>query len=777
MKLLRITFILFLIIIIGKIYSQNVFINEIMSNNESVIQDEDGDYSDWIEIYNNGTTTINLCGCYITDDSLMITKWCFPECQLEPDSFLLLFASGKDKTMGPYLHTNFKIDSDGEAIILSNPIGELIDYIGNTPIGENISYGRKSDAGPQWIYFDSPTPQISNNNSNSLHFSKPRGFYVTPFKLFIQSDDYESAIYFTLDGSNPSPNSILFSDSILINYRYNEPNVISEIQTTPDSAFTDNDFWVPPAGPVEKATVLRARSFKNGFPNSKIYSQTYFIDSTIFTRFPYPVISLITDPSNLFNYDTGIYVPGSSWNQDDPWWTGNYYQKSDEWERDIHIEYFSQQGEVEFYQDAGVRIHGKLDRRKPQKTLRFYAEKEYGKQHFYYPLLPQRQHSGYKRFLLKNSFGCINGTIIKDAMTNDLIRPLGIDNMEYRPVIVFLDGEYWGFQTIRDYQDANYLSYLHDIDEDSLDLLENGGYTLSGTNEDYIDLISFIENNDISLSTNYIYVGSKMDISNYIDYQIIEIFLRNYDWPGSNIKFWRSDEFDGLWRWIFFDIDFGYGDYNYNMLEHCTLEGGTEWPNPDWSTFLFRNLLKNETFKTLFINRFAELMNTTLQSDTIISKIEDFTALYDPEINQHIYRWGYPSSKSDWLDRINYYLIKFAENRPCIMRDHMMEFFELEEFAFDCNNLVLENRDSIKIYPNPNDGIFTISSNRDEFEAVNVTVINTLGVQVYSEKNDDFAANNRINFNLTSLSDGIYFLIFKSETRNLSFVRKIVIKK
>jgi len=126
-----------------------------------------------------------------------------------------------------------------------------------------------------------------------------------------------------------------------------------------------------------------------------------------------------------------------------------------------------------------------------------------------------------------------------------------------------------------------------------------------------------------------------------MDYQIAEIFGRNTDWPGNNIKYWRlrTNEYqpqapkghDGRWRWLMYDTDFVFGisggadAYTHNTLEFATAIGGTSWPNPDWSTFLLRNLLINQEFQQNFINRFADLINTTFRSDRLINMITHLT--------------------------------------------------------------------------------------------------------------------------------------------------------
>ncbi|MCD4683318.1 MAG: CotH kinase family protein [Bacteroidales bacterium] len=777
MKIYLLIICVFFWLIIIKSYSQDLVVNEMMAINETTITDEDGDYSDWIELFNFGTESINLFGYYITDDSTNLDKWTFPDLEIKSDSFLLIFASEKDRIEGPYLHTNFKIDAEGEQIILSDSLENIIDIFPEVYLTTDISYGRRPDAGNELFYFDHPSPGYSNTFSNSLQFSHQRGYYTSQFKLGIISNAIGNEIYYTLDGSIPNINSNLYTDSIQINYRHNEPNVYSEIPTTPDSAHVNWIFWKPPEGFVDKITTIRARSFNGTIPTSKVYNHTFLVDSNIFSKYPYPVVSLITDSGNLFNYDTGIYVPGVHWSEDDPWWTGNYYQTSDDWERDIHIEYFNMNGQLEFYQNAGMRIHGKRTRRRPQKNLRMYARKEYGSQYFNFQLLPQRDSDRYKRFLLYTTMGSMFNTIIEDVMTHDLIRHFEIDIMEYRPVILFINGEYWGIHTIRDYQNENYLAQNYDIDESSIDLLKDNSNIVYGTNEDYITLTDFIENNDLSVQSNYYFVASKIDINNFIDYQITEIFFKNYDWPGSNIKYWRSSQLDEKWRWIFFDIDSGYGDYEYNMLEHATLEGGTEWPNPDWSTLFLRKLLENEIFEELFITRFADVLNTTFQTDSVVNQIESFTSLYEQDIDRHIARWHYPASKSDWLNNIQNRLYEFTVNRPCIMQDHIMEFFDLDEFGFNCDTtgIIINRHHSIKVYPNPNNGVFKFEIDKSKNNKIQIDVLDCLGNCVYSNEHLINEKGNMISMDLSYLSNGLYILTTIFDNRHFS--KKIILQK
>lgn len=775
MRMIGLHGLVFLLISLAATGQEGLLLNEMMSDNETTIEDGLGDYSDWIEIYNSGSSPIGLNGFFLSDDSTDLLKWTFPDLLLQPQDFVLVFASGKDTIAGQYIHTNFKIAADGEGIWLANNQEEILDYFPPVELNDDQAYGRRPDGTEAFFIFDLPTPGSSNNLSNSLTFSHNRGYYNAPFNLSIASDDMQANLRYTTDGSIPGPGSDLYTVPLYLDYRYGDANGISMIPTTPDSANTDVFYWKAPVGNTAKIHTLRVQSYVGNIATSRIYTQSYFVDSVAHTRYTFPIVSLVTDPGNLFDSDTGIYIPGVNWNPEDPWWTGNYFQKGMEWERNLHFEMFDVSGEVCFYQDAGVRIKGKSTRRRPQKSLKISARSTYGKSTFDYPIFPDRDVDSYKSFLLENTFGDQAGTIIKDVMTHQLVRPLGLDILDYRPVVVFINGEYWGFQNLREDADENYLASLYDISKDDMNVLENQGSEIYGIQDNYIELLDYIEQNDMSVPAHYEYVTGKIDIENYINYQIAEIYLCNYDWPGSNIAYWQSPDMDDRWRWIFYDLDFAYLYPEYNMLEHATLEGEESWPNPDWSTFLFRSLLLNEEFKNQFIDRFAELMGTLFTPQQMLMLIDSFIDQYQPELQQHIDRYGYPTSEDQWLGDINYHLKKFAEERPCIMEDQIILFFELEEFGFDCDSNSIPSYDNgeLKIAPNPSSGDLYFQF--ETTQPFDVNIVDLSGRYVHRSHHEPGSNQRWYHLDVTGLISGLYILELKQP--DYSTTSKLVISK
>ena len=207
-----ITLILLFSTLLGHGIGQSIVINELMSDNSSTLPDEDGDWSDWIELYNSSEVSINLNGYHLSDDRESLDKWTLPDIDLQPKSFLIIIASGKDRRNIDELHTNFKIASDGEAIYLSSP-STLIDSTASVLLKSDQVYQRFPDGGDDWGISILSSPEMPNIKSSKLSFSHQAGFYASDFTLSIESDT-EDEIYYTLNGDSPTSGSLLLVNPI-----------------------------------------------------------------------------------------------------------------------------------------------------------------------------------------------------------------------------------------------------------------------------------------------------------------------------------------------------------------------------------------------------------------------------------------------------------------------------------------------------------------------------------------------------------------------------------
>lgn len=258
---------------------------------------------------------------------------------------------------------------------------------------------------------------------------------------------------------------------------------------------------------------MRARSFIAGMPVSETFSKTYAIGSEVSETFDnYSVFSIQSDSESFFDFDTGLFVPGVNFNENNSQWTGNYFQRGSEWERDVEIEYFDA-GVSQWSQRTGLRIHGGKTRNAPQKSLRLYARAGLGAAKFNYPFFDTKSKSIFDKLLLRAHFGGWNRTVIKDEVSAYIVRDLDFESQHAKPCVVFINGEYWGLYAIRDYFDSNYIEEEYEVEKDSVDILLNGSGNRPGQDEDwgivegdnlhYIALMDFLDNNDLSLAANY----------------------------------------------------------------------------------------------------------------------------------------------------------------------------------------------------------------------------------------------------------------------------------
>jgi len=537
--------------------------------------------------------------------------------------------------INPKLHTSFKISASGETILLTNPSGIIADSVSTGFLPTDVSKGRQPDGSGNWRYFTESTPEISNTTQSwpgitgIVRFSQPGGFYTNSIQVSLSTDNPDDIIYFSLTGD--------------------EPGEAGTVYQNPLNVF--------------ETTVIRAVAVHEGYLPSSTATSTYFIG----TDHDLPVISLATAPANLFDPVTGIYHDDNVWQ---------------DWERPIHVEFFEPDDSPGFSLDAGVKIYGGWTRTLPQKSLAIYARGSYGYDEVDYKLFPDLDIDKFESFVLRNSGNDWLNTMFRDGLMTGLVAGDGIDIAAFRPAAVYINGDYWGLYNIREKLSDRYIEDHHGVDHDSIDILEfDGSVVIKGDNIHYNNMIAFIQNNPLSDAANYEYVKTQMDIENFISYEITQIFIANTDWPGNNIKFWRPKTPEGRWKWMLYDTDFGFGlatDYTHNTLTFATDPAGPDWPNPPWSTFLLRQLLTNYEFRFDFINRYADLLNSSFITDREIDQINLKKLAILNEMPNQFNRWG--SNMWDWLNNVQV-LRNFATERRINVQNHVIQYFDLTDFS------------------------------------------------------------------------------------------------
>ncbi len=395
-------------------------------------------------------------------------------------------------------------------------------------------------------------------------------------------------------------------------------------------------------------------------------------------EFDMAVISIVGERGDFFDPVKGIYVRGCCADSMPPYRGANFWKH---WERQMNVEMFEPNGDNVINQKVGIKIFGGFSRGLPMKSLAVHSRKKYGKKYFKYSIFPNKEIKKYKSFILRNSGSDFNKTHFRDAMVTDLVSSLNMEVQAYRPAVVFINGEYWGIHNIREKINQYFLKGNCDADPDNVDLMKHRNDITDGTRTHYKKMLQYIRGNSFSDSIKLDSLSKLMDIDNFINHNITQVYIDNGD-AGGNIRFWRPRTSDGKWRWILFDTDISFGMSNWNAhkvntLYKMTTKSTEKWPNPSWSTLIIRKLLENDSIQNVYINRIADHLNTIFSSERVNYKIDSIKGLLENEMPFHLEKWRSNSYKK-WERNINI-LKKFATKRPAFLRKFTMSKFDIED--------------------------------------------------------------------------------------------------
>ncbi len=655
--------------------SGQVRINEFMALNDTTLIDADGESSDWIEIYNAGPEPVPLLGWSLTDDPELPQQWVFPEVTLGSGGYLVIFASGKNRTVpGNELHTGFKLSGDGEYLALSNGLNEVVSEFSPAYPSQqlDVSYGYFDGT---WLSFSQPTPGAANQVGGALLpspvFSREHGICEEPFDLHLSSEVSGASIYFTTDGSTPSPvKGTLYQSPIQVT----TTTILRAVAVADANNFsqTVTRTYLFPEDVIRQAnnpegypsewgpyTAIEGTAIADYEMDPELMADPEFAAAVTEGLKSIPTMSLVTDIGYLFSHSTdpdtgGIYI-----------YTGPPLSRTEDglgkgWERPASVEYFDAEGSSSFQVNCGVRIQGGHSRRpekSPKHSFRLVFRGEYGPARLSFPLFSDE--SAVTRFntlILRAGFGLSwihhshyereRAQYQRDIWAKDTQRAMGHPSSRSEYVHLYVNGIYWGIYAPSERIDSDFAASYLDGDPESFDVIKDYQDVIDGEITAWDEMIAMA---NAGLATNEDYqriqgnrpdgtpdpgIEAMVDVVNLADYMLINFYGSNTDWDHHNWVSLRNRNNPGKgFKFLCWDSEHLLkSEYGNELGENNDL----------CPSRVFQQLMQNEQYRQLFADRVQRYCfdGGLLTPEQALQRWEDRTNQVEPAIPVESARWG-----------------------------------------------------------------------------------------------------------------------------------------
>jgi len=615
----------------------DVIISEVLCSNNRI--DFGGSKSDYIEIENRGAQAVNLSGFGLTDNAGNPAKFRFPDITLQPGGRIVVLAVGDGVAIADNLCAAFKLSRLGTTLALFNAQDQLIDryFIGEVP--QNISVGREAGSAAV-AYFETPTPGAANGDgkagiASAVQFGQSAGKYPGAVQLMLTASE-GCDIYYTTDGTLPVENG--------------QPGGTARKYTGPFA--------------VSATTPVRASALRADYIPSTAATATYFIAAT----HTLPVVSITTDPDNLFNEQTGIYMLGPNPGSAEAYYpTANY--RSDT-EVPASFEVYDESGQRVFQQDIGLAMTGGLSLSlREQKSFAIYARSQYGKSTMSYPFFENRPFTEYKSLILRSGGRDTSKTKLNTFVALGLVDgQMDVMTQAAKPCVLYIDGQYWGVYFMMEKRNK-YMVAAHEgvTDPAAIDTINltkglQDRLVSSGSYEGYAEIFNYVKTHDLSIQENYDWVDARLDTDSYMDLMINEIYIANND-PG-NMQYYQVPP-GGLWTQIYQDLDNAFYSFDTLALRMNPSTAGSD---------IFNALLKNEGWRNRFIERFAWALKNIYSPDRVIAMIDAGADAMRGEVAAEHARWSELPTLEEWEAGVAS-MKNFAKKRPAAMVGYLKQHF------------------------------------------------------------------------------------------------------
>ena len=535
-----------------------------------------------IELKNLTDQDIDLSGYAIGDKSGY--KYFFKNSTIKANGYLVIYSSDKEQEKEGKVYVNMGINSTSEIIYLYYQ-NETIDSFKVNKAFENISIG--IDDNNQKVYFENITLGSANTGNTykgvttKVSFSQDGGYVKDTYKLTLESDK-DATIYFTIDGSYPTNKSLKYNGAITI----------------------------------DKTSMIKAIAYKDGYLPSEISFRTFFVNDT----HDIGIVSITSNPEYLFG-TTGLIT--------------NYESRA---LKQLTFEFYESDGSFGTSFIGEGKLSGNFggSRDKEQRGLTVYLRKKYGTNTVFYPFFNNNDMTAYSSLLLRNGGEDYLKIHIFDAALQIILKgQMDIDMQDYRPVVVYFNGQYYGIYNLRDKLNTDYVANKYDVSKDEMDVIRYYAPT-AGTYDNYKALIDYVNSHDPKDNDVYKYIKSQVDVQELINYWIVQSYYRNGDL--GNIKYYKTDE--GKWRFMLFDLDWSLyytaGSLGFPITDH-NVSAATKNMNV---INLSRRLARNSEYRELYLKSFAYHLENTFKPERVNKIIDDLVKEIENEMPRHNERWS-----------------------------------------------------------------------------------------------------------------------------------------
>ncbi len=572
--------------------TRGILITEVLAANTRTVADDQGRYSDWIELHNPTDTPISLAGYTMTDDPDDPAQWRLPFTTLAPGGFLVVWASGENRATSAGWHTSFQLSRGGEYVGLFGPDRQVVDEVTFGEQEADVSLGRLGTVSDRWLAFPLPTPGAENTTGPRaildplpVLVTPGSGRFAGPVTVYLESPVPESVVYYSLDGSDPTVEG----------HEYAAPLVVME------------------------TAVLRAVALRSGVPVSAVTMATYLVGAGT----GLPVVSLVTEPAHLWDATTGISTHPE--------------ERGRTWERPVAVEWLSPEGALGFSVGAGLRIHGSTSRRTTKQSFRLYFRGEYGPRQLAYPLFGAEPGQTYDQLVLRagptGRWSCHEGSscsfgevvYVRDQLVRDLHGAMGHVAARGRWVELYLNGAYWGLYNLTERIDESFLATRFDHDHwDVLRIEEHVPWDA---------FVDWITSTDLSETAQYEQAVQQLDIENFTSFIILALWAGDTDWGGNPYITRMQYGPDARWRLFVWDAELTFGLIDGIAATEVVINSGGSL------TSVLASLMASPQYQAYFTAQIERYLAGPLATESVRERLATLVEQLRPAIAAEAARW------------------------------------------------------------------------------------------------------------------------------------------